>query len=81
MISIKINSDDRDVSKILKSAKKKLIDMSPEMRDIGQYMASQTQLRFNTMTAPNGRKWKSLKPSYLKWKRKHYPETAKKSYK
>lgn len=78
MVSIKINSDDKDVSRTLEAAKKKLIDMSPEMREIGQYMASQTQLRFNTMTAPNGRKWKPLKPSYLKWKKRHYPETAEK---
>ncbi len=45
-------------------------DLSPAMKDIGEYMLRKTRQRFDTQTAPDGTRWAPLAPSTVKAKQR-----------
>jgi len=50
----------------------RLTDLTPAMRDVGEYMLRETEERFRKETDPVGRPWQALKPKTLAAKiRKH----------
>jgi len=67
---IDIHLDDREVRQALDRLQKRLGDLSPVMRDIGELITERARQRFETSTGPDGQKWARNAPStvaaYLK---------------
>jgi len=69
---IRIDIDDRDVRQALEKLQRKMGDMTPAMKDIGELLIETTKRRFVTSTAPDGSRWEPNRPatimSYLQGK-------------
>lgn len=63
MIDIQI--DDREVRAALDRLQRRLSDLSPVMREIGELLAERAKSRFATSTGPDGRRWAPNAPSTL----------------
>lgn len=63
MIDIQI--DDRELQAALQRLSRKLGDLTPVMRDIGELIIERTKDRFETETGPDGQRWKPLADSTL----------------
>ncbi|WP_275629815.1 phage virion morphogenesis protein [Pseudomonas sp. 273] len=59
------------VMEALQSAVDLLRDPSQMFRDMGEYLAPEISLRFETQASPDGTPWQALSPAYLKRKRKN----------
>ncbi len=66
---IKIDIDDRDVLQALDRLARRVSDMTPAMRAIGQEMETRIAQRFETERDPAGRPWAPLKPATERAKR------------
>jgi phage virion morphogenesis protein len=67
---ITVDVQDADVVQALQELQRRLHDMTPAMRDIGQGLESAVSMRFATQTDPNGRAWDDLRPSTIAAKAK-----------
>lgn len=63
MIDIEI--DDNKLKAALERIHRRLSDMTPVMRDIGELLVERTKQRFATSTGPDGKAWASNAPSTL----------------
>ena len=63
MISIDI--DDREVKQALQTLQRRLGDMTPAMREIGEVLIETTKQRFVTSTAPDGSRWAPNSPATI----------------
>lgn len=67
---IDIQLDDREVRQALDRLERRLSDLSPVMREIGELIAERARERFATSTGPDGKAWAPNAPatiaSYLK---------------
>ena len=70
MPEIIIKCDDKDVSEALQRVAKRIGNLSPIMKIIGERVILQTEERFNRQgPAPDGAPWASLSPATLKQKK------------
>ena len=69
---IRIEIDDREVRQALAELQRRVGDMTPAMREIGDVLAQSTIDRFKASTAPDGSRWAPNSPatilSYLQGK-------------
>lgn len=73
MPEIQIEMKDEAVKAALSDLSRKFSDLSPVMKDIGEYMVRSTEDRFNRQgPAPDGTPWKPLAASTLR--RKKHPK-------
>lgn len=73
MPEIKITIEDKAVNRALNDLSRKISDLSPVMKIIGEYMVRSTEDRFKRQgPAPDGSAWKPLAASTLK--RKKHPK-------
>lgn len=63
MIDIQI--DDSEVRQALERLQRRLSDLSPVMRDIGELLAERAKQRFETSTGADGKAWAPNAPSTL----------------
>jgi phage virion morphogenesis protein len=68
---IRIEIDDREVRRALKSIQKSVGDLRPFMKVAGEVLVEGTRDRFRTMTDPEGRPWKELSPGYAARKKRN----------
>lgn len=54
---INITLDDREVRQALERLQRRLSDLSPVMRDIGELLVERAKQRFEASTAPDGSRW------------------------
>lgn len=66
---IRIDIDDREVRQALSALARRVADMTPAMRAIGQEMETRIAARFETRRDPAGRPWPPLRPATEKAKR------------
>ncbi|HXH04209.1 MAG TPA: phage virion morphogenesis protein [Candidatus Competibacteraceae bacterium] len=66
---IRIDIDDREVRQALKQLARRVADMTPAMRAIGQEMETRIATRFETRRDPAGRPWAPLRPATEKAKK------------
>lgn len=63
---IKIVLEDTDLNRQISAIAKSVSDLSPAMKQTGEYLVAQTKNRFvHTETAPDGKKWQPLSQRYL----------------
>jgi len=63
--SLEFHIRDAEARLMLDYVKKKLIDLSPEMKEIATYINSEIQDHFNKQINPGGRRWISSKAAIL----------------
>ncbi|WP_119352930.1 phage virion morphogenesis protein [Azohydromonas sediminis] len=63
MIDIEI--DDRQVRQALQRIQRRISDISPVMRDIGELLAERAKQRFATSTGPDGQQWAPNAPATI----------------
>lgn len=68
MASIIINDQ---VSEALKELQKRINNLEPVFRDIGQILRNSTEERFRKAEDPTGQPWATLQPWYQEMKKKH----------
>lgn len=66
---IQVTIDDREVRQALEQLARRVADMSPAMRAVGQEMETRIAARFETRRDPAGRPWAPLRPATEKAKR------------
>jgi len=71
--TIKIEFDDRAITAALSNLAAAGRDLSPALRDIGEYMLNATKERFAAGEAPDGTPWAENKPSTLAKKKGDKP--------
>lgn len=76
---IKIELDDREVREVLDRLQKRLSDLTPVMRDIGELIVERAKQRFETSTGPDGQEWARNAPSTVAAYLKQYGSSYKKS--
>lgn len=64
MANLTISIDDAELRKAIDRLYDRMSDLTPAMRDIGEYMLGATRDRFDNETAPDGSKWQALSPRY-----------------
>lgn len=57
MALITISIDDRAIVAALADLSRRVADLSPALREIGEDLQASTKARFNTSTAPDGSRW------------------------
>ncbi|MDD5762213.1 MAG: phage virion morphogenesis protein [bacterium] len=62
---IEIEVDDRDIREALSRLAAKVRDLTPAMKNIGEYLQRSTWERFGQQKDPSGKPWARLKPSTL----------------
>lgn len=62
---IDLTLDDREVRAALDRLQRRLSDMTPVMREIGELLTERARQRFFTSTGPDGQRWAPNKPSTL----------------
>ncbi|MFN3595274.1 MAG: phage virion morphogenesis protein [Thiobacillaceae bacterium] len=62
---IDITIDDREVREALERLQRRLSDLSPVMRDIGELLTERAKQRFATSTGPDGKAWAPNAPSTI----------------
>jgi phage virion morphogenesis protein len=70
MANLTISIDDAEIRKAIDRLYDRMSDLTPAMRDIGEYMLVATRDRFDSETAPDGSKWPELSPRYAARKAK-----------
>jgi phage virion morphogenesis protein len=70
MTQISIRLTDTQLQQRLTQLTRRIVDLTPANRDIGEYLLRRTRRRFDTETAPDGTPWKELAPATIKAKRK-----------
>lgn len=70
MANLTISIDDAELRKAIDRLYDRMSDLTPAMRDIGEYMLGATRDRFDNETAPDGSKWQALSPRYAARKAK-----------
>ncbi|HID48327.1 MAG TPA: phage virion morphogenesis protein [Chromatiales bacterium] len=71
MITIKI--DDRGIQAALRRLQRQAGDLTPAMRDIGEYLVQSTKERFAEGRAPDGASWAPNRPATLARKKGSRP--------
>ena len=71
MAGVTIKLNDRLVRKHLKRLDRRLGDLTPAFRDIGEHLLTTTRARFDSMTDPQGNLWRPLSQSYRARKSKN----------
>lgn len=62
---IDIELDDREVRQALERLQRRLSDLSPVMREIGELLTERAKERFATSTGPDGKAWAPNKPATI----------------
>lgn len=57
MITLDIQVDDRNVTDVLAELQRRLTNMTPAMKQIGEALVGSTKQRFTTSTGPDGLPW------------------------
>ena len=70
MIQITIDTNTQGVQAVIDEAVNRLSDLTPVMASIGEYMVGRTRERFDSSTAPDGRKWAPLAQATIDAKRR-----------
>jgi len=70
MPEIRIELDDKDIKRKLQELARKTGNLVPALKRIGEYMLRVTEDRFKKEQAPDGSKWKDVRPS-TRAKKKH----------
>ena len=70
MTQININLNSAIAQSSVSELSRKLSDLTPVMRSIGEYMLSRTRERFDSETAPDGTKWAQLAQATIKSKQR-----------
>jgi phage virion morphogenesis protein len=70
MANIEIKIDDREVRDLLRELGDRANDLTPAMKQIGEYMRLRTEENFANQVSPEGRAWQALNPKYAAQKRK-----------
>jgi phage virion morphogenesis protein len=70
MAQIELRITDAQLQQALADIAAQAGDLTPAMRDIGEYLLRKTRKRFNTQTAPNGAPWEPLAPATIKAKQR-----------
>ena len=60
---IRIEIDDSELRRAMDTLQRRVGDMTPAMREIGEVLTQSTIDRFKTSTAPDGSRWAPNKPS------------------
>lgn len=76
---IDIQLDDREVQAALRRLQKRLGDLTPVMREIGELIVERAKQRFEASTGPDGQKWERNAPSTVAAYLKQYGGSYKKS--
>lgn len=76
MIDIQI--DDREVQAALERLQRRLDDLSPVMREIGELLTERAKERFATSTGPDGQRWAPNAPATIAAYLKQYGGSYKK---
>jgi phage virion morphogenesis protein len=70
MAQISVTIDDAAAQAALKRMRGNLTDLRPAMKQIGEFMLSETDENFREERDPQGGQWQKLSPSYLRWKQR-----------
>lgn len=67
MITINIAVDDKTVNQVIAELQRRLADMTPAMKQIGEALVSSTKRRFATSIGPDGTPWaRNSQTTYLR---------------
>jgi phage virion morphogenesis protein len=75
---ITVAIDDREVQDALKRLVKATGDLTPAMKNIGEYLVQATEQRFDSETGPDGQKWQEV--SVATRARKKHPKVLTESH-
>lgn len=70
MTQIQVTINDTQLQQQLSAIASRIDNLTPALRDVGEYMLRRTRKRFDTETAPDGNKWKALKPATIRAKQR-----------
>ncbi|WP_019500842.1 phage virion morphogenesis protein [Pseudanabaena sp. PCC 6802] len=70
MAFLEITVDDREINEALQRLAEKTSDLSPAMRNIGEYMRMRAEENFANESSPDGSAWRALSPKYAAQKQK-----------
>jgi len=77
-LKITVAIDDREIQAALKRLVKATGDLTPAMKNIGEYMVQATEQRFDSETGPDGQKWPEV--SAATRERKKHPKVLTESH-
>lgn len=70
--TLEVEFDSPEAQSALDRLQQKLGDLSPALRDIGEYLMVAHHQRFKDQVAPDGTPWAALSPSYQRRKKKNH---------
>lgn len=70
LANITVTVDDAEVQRLLRELAERADDLTPAMKQIGEYMRLRTEENFAAQQSPEGNAWRALNPNYAAAKRK-----------
>lgn len=77
-LDIRIDIDDREIRTALNRLLRATGDLTPAMKNIGEYLVQATEERFNRQSDPDGQKWPEVAPATRA--RKKHPKVLTESH-
>ena len=68
---ISIDIDDAELRSVLRALRDHLGNLKPVFQDLGETLLNSTRTRFQSQTAPDGKRWKDLSLAYAARKPRH----------
>lgn len=79
MTNLRVEFTIAEAADLIEGLERRLSDLTPAMKGVGEYMLARTRERFDDEVDPDGRKWQALAPSTVESKQRRKTKPGKRA--
>lgn len=79
MTNLRVEFTIAEAADLIEGLEKRLSDLTPAMKSVGEYMLVRTRERFDDEVDPDGKKWQALAPSTVESKQRRKTKPGKRA--